>query len=350
MGPQPSASPSTPTAESKIPKVPGIPCDVDATPNLKATLTWLASLYGKRTISGQVDRNGTQWDYLRTATGQSPAIHGHDMMSYSRAVVAARGGSLPSDVDSHRLWASQGMLTYQWHWVSPTKVKAGEVNNGFSRWYPEFDLAAALKDPGSEDYKGLLEDMDTVALQLKKLAADDRVVLWRPLHEADGDYFWWARAGQQAAYKKLWRLMFTRFTQTHGLHNLIWCYTGNEDWYPGDDVVDIVGIDTYRKTPWTEVCPDLWARFQQTWSGKKMLAMTENGSVPSMNDIRANEARWLFFHTWVDNLTDTTVNPISWLKATYTDPDIITAETLKASGWFPTFPPAGAPILSTTQP
>jgi hypothetical protein len=38
--------------------------------------------------------------------------------------------------------------------------------------------------------------------------------------------------------------MFDRFTQEHKMHNLIWIYTADpahHEWYPGDDMVDVVG-------------------------------------------------------------------------------------------------------------
>ena len=49
----------------------------------------------------------------------------------------------------------------------------------------------------------------------------DVPVLWRPLHEFDGAWFWWGKGGAEA-FKKLWRLMYDRFTGLHKLDNLIW--------------------------------------------------------------------------------------------------------------------------------
>ena len=48
--------------------------------------------------------------------------------------------------------------------------------------------------------------------------------------------------------KTLWRLMFDRLVNYHGLNNLIWVWTtsASDDaatWYPGDDYVDILGMD-----------------------------------------------------------------------------------------------------------
>jgi mannan endo-1,4-beta-mannosidase len=45
-------------------------------------------------------------------------------------------------------------------------------------------------------------------------------VLWRPLHEADGAWFWWGAKGPKI-FKKMWRIMYDRLTNYHQLHNLL---------------------------------------------------------------------------------------------------------------------------------
>ena len=70
-------------------------------------------------------------------------------------------------------------------------------------------------------------------------------VIWRPLHEAAGGWFWWGKNAD--SFKKLWVEMFDYF-ETQGLNNLIWVWTSetnDTDWYPGDEYVDIIGRDLY---------------------------------------------------------------------------------------------------------
>jgi len=52
-------------------------------------------------------------------------------------------------------------------------------------------------------------------------------------------------------FKRLWRKQFELFTKTYGLHNLLWVYSPYQagdaaTYYPGDDVVDLVGLDAYE--------------------------------------------------------------------------------------------------------
>lgn len=59
------------------------------------------------------------------------------------------------------------------------------------------------------------------------------------------DRFQWGAQGPEPA-KKLWDLVYDRITNFHGINNIIWVWNSiAEDWYPGDDVVDILSADVY---------------------------------------------------------------------------------------------------------
>ena len=77
-----------------------------------------------------------------------------------------------------------------------------------------------------------------------------RKELFRPLHEAEGAWFWWGAEGPEPC-KKLYRLLYDKLTNEYGLDNIIWEWTGytyetSAAWYPGDDVVDMIGYDKYN--------------------------------------------------------------------------------------------------------
>ena len=78
-----------------------------------------------------------------------------------------------------------------------------------------------------------------------KLKAAGVPILWRPLHEAGGKWFWWGAKGADAC-KKLYDIMRDRLINHHKLDNLIWVWsTPESDWYPGNEKVDIIGYDNY---------------------------------------------------------------------------------------------------------
>ena len=110
------------------------------------------------------------------------------------------------------------------------------------------DLASLL-DLASVAHTNWMEELDYLAAGLQELKAAHVVVLWRPFHEMNGDWFWWG-GKDPATFIKVWRHMFDYFSQTKGLDNLLWVYGPNHGkktatYYPGDAYVDLVGLDAY---------------------------------------------------------------------------------------------------------
>lgn len=99
-------------------------------------------------------------------------------------------------------------------------------------------------------------------------------VLWRPLHEAGGKWFWWGGKTNLDA-KKLYQLMYSRYTDYHQLNNLIWVWSTPEaDWYPGHQLVDIMGYDSYPGSFNYGCRDDIYAKLRGIVSTKKMIQMT----------------------------------------------------------------------------
>jgi len=80
-------------------------------------------------------------------------------------------------------------------------------------------------------------------------------MIWRPWHEHSGSWFWWGKGlCSPEQYNALWRMTYDYFTTERGLKNLVWAISPNysadlqdvmDTRYPGDDVVDIIGLDIY---------------------------------------------------------------------------------------------------------
>jgi mannan endo-1,4-beta-mannosidase len=177
-----------------------------------------------------------------------------------------------------------------------------------ARWYKgfntnatTFDVAKAMADPNSEDYKLLIADIDAIAQQLRKFDDAHVPILWRPLHEAEGRWFWWGAKGPEP-FKQLWRTMFHRLSQHHGLHNLVWVFTGGpeHDWYPGDAYVDIVGVDSYPSDV-RDPLSGLWDDLLHQYAGQKLIALTEFGGVPDIERMRRYGVYWAYFTSWTGN-------------------------------------------------
>jgi mannan endo-1,4-beta-mannosidase len=176
-------------------------------------------------------------------------------------------------------------------------------------------------DKSSPAWALLQEDMDLAAAELAKLKALDIPVLWRPLHEAVGNWgkfsggdawFWWGASGPEP-YKALYEYMFNYFTNEKQLNNLIWVWNGQDaKWFPDERTVDLVGNDLYppahdygsqiAKFRETEaMVPNKNRGSKQPGSKQPLVALTENGVIPDPDNLIKDGAKWSFFMTWNDS-------------------------------------------------
>lgn len=177
-----------------------------------------------------------------------------------------------------------------------------DLETGYAFYMEEtaFDATNALIE-GTWENKFFMQDLANVAGYLKLLKDADIPVLWRPFHEAAGKWFWWGK--DAASHKALWVAMFDYF-KAQGLDNLIWVWTtetGDDEWYPGDQYVDIIGRDIYKKD--TETCASQYAAISATY-GNKMVTLSECGTVGNISEQWAAGARWSWFMPWYDGIED----------------------------------------------
>jgi mannan endo-1,4-beta-mannosidase len=235
-------------------------------------------------------------------------------------------------------WNRGGIVTFSWHWNAPADLTDTAENPWWSGFYTRatsFDVDAVLSDPSSKDYALILRDIDAIAVQLKRLQAKGVPVLWRPLHEASGGWFWWGAKGA-APYLKLWNLLFDRLTRMHGLDNLIWVWNGqNRAWYPGDATVDIVGEDVYATQRDYGTQADRYTQALVCGGGKKLVTLSENGVIPNPDLLRADGIEWSWFCVWAGSFVISPNGGISeqyteraMLKKAYVSPYVITLDEL----------------------
>lgn len=275
--------------------------DSQATDNTKRLMHYLCDVYGTDILSGQYCdqgmyglENATIW---KATGGKYPAILGLDFIEYSPSRVA--NGSTSKAVEhAIEYWENGGIVTFCWHWNAPEKYLTGQWYSGFYKEYTNIDLAKIMNGEDEEGYQLLLQDIDQIAQQLLRLQEAGVPILWRPLHEASGGWFWWGNAGADA-YKKLYKLLFDKLTNEYGIHNLIWVWNGQDkDWYPGDEYVDIIGEDIY---PGEKVYTPQTAKYMDVLDytdAKKMIVLSENGCLFDPDLAIRDGAMWGYFGTW----------------------------------------------------
>lgn len=283
----------------------------NSTANTKKLYIFLKDSYGKYVITGQQcdgGINGNEFKAIKNLTGDYPALLGLDMMDYTPSRTAL--GASSSAVEKAIEFANKGgIVTFCWHWNAPTEYLNSTANSpdgwwgGFYTQSSKFDIAKVMNGQDAKGKKLLDRDIKEIAKQLKRLEKAGVPVIWRPLHEASGGWFWWGAKGSDA-YKKLWKYLYKELTNTYGCNNLIWVYNGQSaDWYPGDEYVDIVGEDIY---PGNHVYDPQVSRFKQAinyGSKTKITALTENGCIFDIDSAVSINALWSWFMTWGGEFT-----------------------------------------------
>ncbi len=226
---------------------PQSPANPKANARAKAILRYVQSLEGRTNqcvLSGQFSNFGdganlSVMDEIHNQTGHWPAIFGVDYADFSTdGLICEKPNQAVIGY-----WKQGGLVTISAHLYNPARTNAsGGLRD------KNVDLNPLL-DPSSETHVRWLQELDQLAGGLQQLKDAGVVVLWRPLHEMNGDWFWWG-GKDPATFIKLWRQMFDYFTKTKGLDNLLWVYSpgssGNIAAYnPGDRYVALVGLDTY---------------------------------------------------------------------------------------------------------
>lgn len=300
----------------------------NATKEARALMSYLADNYRKKIISGQQDYKYIQW--IRSNTGKKPAILGLDFIDYSPSR-KEHGASSNHTQKAIEWWEEGGIVTFCWHWNAPKDLidePGKEWWRGFYTEATNFDVDYALKNPESEDYKLIIRDIDAIAEQLKILQESKVPVLWRPLHEAGGKWFWWGAKGPEAC-KKLYLLLFERLTDYHGLDNLIWVWSTPEpEWYPGNEYVDIVGYDSYPSQGGYHPAINMYENMSALVKKKKIVTMSENGPIPDPDKIMSFSAGWSWFCTWGDMISDSKKNELEHVKKVYNHEYVITLDEL----------------------
>jgi mannan endo-1,4-beta-mannosidase len=321
------------------------PVTPGASPEAQSLLAYFSDIYGKKILSGQQEGGrGTndlcfELNYLTNTTGKLPALLAMDFLFCTdrsgkrdeQHLVVKRA----IDWYAHR----KGVVAFCWHWFAPTGEK------GFYTKDTKFDLARGMTE-GTPEHAALLRDLDTIARELELLRDAHVPVVWRPMHEVNGRWFWWGAQGPEP-YKKLWWLMFENFTVKHKLNNLIWVFspgaeTDLADWYPGDAYVDIIGQDYYPMDGSHGPAKDVFNELVAFGRSNKLVALSENGPIPDPAQLVGEKAGWLFFTTWSGDML-TKNNSKEQLFKVYNDPYVLNLGDLPDLKNYP-FQPAGEAV------
>ena len=214
------------------------------------------------------------------------------------------------------LWKAGGIPAFTWHWKDPLDKDDAFYIQGADngQGYTTFDFATAFKSGTTEwntesaAYKGIIADIDHIADYFLELQKEGVAGIFRPLHEAGGKWFWWSiNSGEQFA--ALYRLVFDRMVKVKGVKNMIWVFNPEgstvTSWNPGSEYYDVLSIDIYNSANDHSSNASAFDKFKNASNATKILALSENGPIPDVNNMHTDEAVWSWWMPWYSTWSGT---------------------------------------------
>jgi mannan endo-1,4-beta-mannosidase len=283
------------------------PSNPAATPGAKKLLEFMYNISGKKILAGQESMffDGTfpscRDQYVFQRTGKYPAVYATDFGDVNTGNLSDRHKVVSNCI----AYAKAGsIISIQYHMIQPDL----EDGAGFAAMnikgstYTKID---EILTPGSKLNTIFNTRLDELSGYLKTLEDNNIPVIFRPFHEMNGDWFWWS---YQPRYKDLWIYTWKYFAENKKCNNLLWMFSVNywseaaemtdpNYYYPGDQYVDMLGMDVYTNYGhnYSKSSHDA---LRELGNGRP-IAITENGSFPSdFGSWRVEQPYWVYFMTW----------------------------------------------------
>jgi mannan endo-1,4-beta-mannosidase len=244
---------------------------------------------------------------VKDVVGQHPAVHGADFHYFLYKDAAERAIHTAAVSAAH---ARGGVVTFDFHMY-------GRYEATYAATPANAQLVREIVSDQAGSRAWYLGELDRVIAILQDL---EFPVVYRPLHEMSGDWFWWGAQVGPADYQALWRLTVEHF-RARGVHNVLWAWSTNRtpswEFYPGDAYVDVLGTDGYEpgSVPWFTV-EDMVATLGElaayAASHGKVAAFTETGH---RNGYPAVESNFWTHRVLEPILADPDARKIVWILA-----------------------------------
>ncbi len=238
-----------------------LPIDLKATPETKNLYAGLHRLARQGVMFGHQDAlaYGIGWKYeegrsdVKEVAGEYPAVFGWDL-GHLELRKPVNLDSVPFDKMRQyvqQVYALGGINTFSWHLnnpVDPAKTSWDKV---------DFTIRTLFADKQAmQRYTSWLDEVAVFMKSLKGPRGEAIPVIFRPLHEHNGSWFWWGKDfATPEEYKRFYRFTVEYLRDKKKVHNLLYAYSPDKFYsteeylerYPGDEWVDVIGFDVYHR-------------------------------------------------------------------------------------------------------
>ncbi|MBF4519419.1 beta-mannosidase [Flavobacterium sp. ANB] len=190
---------------------------------------------------------------VKSVTGSHPAVVGIDfsgLSGHSKDEIEKTKEILKNNVIA--TYERGGITTVSWHFINPVSG-----NTFYKKDSTSVAAMSLLKEGGShnEQYKEILKTIADFAHSAKAKDGNLVPMIFRPFHEFDGDWFWWGKPyTSREDFIAVWQFTVSYLRDTLGVHNFIYAFSPDNKFnseseylerYPGDNYVDMFGMDDY---------------------------------------------------------------------------------------------------------
>ncbi len=203
----------------------------------------LAYGIGWKYVDGESDTKRTAGDY--------PSLFGWELGGIELGHNVNLDSVPFNKMREYAIWVHQngGVNTFSWHPYSA-------IDETKNSWTTDQVVVKHILPEGShhDAFKKHLDKVADFFSTLQTPEGEQIPFIFRPWHEMDGTWFWW---GSKLCTPKELQQLF-RFTVEYlhekGISNVLIAYSPDRNftteeeyltWYPGDDIVNIIGVDNY---------------------------------------------------------------------------------------------------------
>jgi mannan endo-1,4-beta-mannosidase len=283
----------------------------NATAEARALLKTICAVSGKFILSGQhnfPNHLSRHSDNTAQVAGKYPYIWGSDFGFTGGDDKDSITGRDAMIEEAKRQYAAGSIVTLMWHVVRPIDDEPVQPGIGWrgsvQAKLTDFEWSELITS-GTDLHRRWEAYIDTAAGYLKRLQNAKIPVLWRPYHEANGNWFWWGGRKGENGFVALYRMTYDRLVNYHHLDNLVWVWNSNAptganagpyaDFFPGPRYCDVLATDVYGE-------------FKQSYhddlaalANGRPIALGEVGRVPTPAVLK-DQAKWAWFMVWADLL------------------------------------------------
>lgn len=334
------------------------PVNPNLTPEARRLLEYLHSIEGRGIVAGMQRTGPGQGPFpaVLHKTGREPALYGQDIAGFHPKGSDTYHQVLKGVVAQCRYWWLEkgGIVQLLFHWGNPMHPQ-GSAWKGRPEGSEPPDIGRMVT-PGTQEYEAFRKSLSYTADYLKQLAEARVPVLFAPLHEIDGGWFWWTDVENPENTAALYRQVYRYLVDERGLNNIIWVYhaahscnrmQGRRGWkagratreqfeeetafrgryYPGDQYVDVASLSAYGNPQlgwnrgWEDARQSAYQLMREI-APNKPLAINEEPEPLHPLIAREEGVKWLWARAWYSSASP------DWLRYTFNHEHMITLDEL----------------------